>query len=455
MKYIVSLFVLVFSLTTTEINAVTRQDVQQGIKKTENLVAAHNWHEAFATLRAMDTNIGSGQPALHYLITKERFNLYSRINKNAEAYNNLTVMESLAKASGDKATIEDMLLTKAGYYSHKGKTQISTQCYKEYFSLQSAGKKDDALEQCFKATIADAKQNKRFAMASIIQNMYTAWQDSIAGERSAAAMKALQKKYDTAQEDISSKASRITSLWFFITVLVIIVIALAAVLLFFIFLKIRNTLTIKNLRKSLDIANTNSEKKSQFIRNISSQISPSLDEIGKGNGQKHVGALRTMLKHIEEYMALEDSREEKYPTEDTDVEQVCKKVAAETTSDSIPVTVEDVLKGSFPMNGEAIENVLKCAINEMRADSQTNHITLKFKKRNPNTGNFIITAVGMKIPEEDRENVFTAFSKVYDLTVTDGLAFPTCALMAYKMGSNIYLDQDFAKGTRIVLEVHK
>lgn len=455
MKSIVSLLFVVLSLIPSSVYAVTRQEVQQGIQKTENLVKAHNWHEAFATLRAMDTNIGSGQPALHYLITKERFILYSRINKNVEAYNNITAMENLAKASGDKATIEDMLLTKADYYSHKGKTAISTQCYKEYFSLRSAGKKNDDLEACFKSTIAESKQNKRFAMANTIQNMYNAWQDSIAGERSAAAMKTLQKKYDTAQEDISSKASKITTLWFFITVLAIIAIALAVVLLFFILLKVRNTLTINKLRKSLDIANTNSGKKSLFIRNISSQISPSLDEISKGNTKQHVEALRTMLKHIEEYMALEDTRDEKYPSTDTDIEKVCRKIASETTTDAIPVTVEDVQKLSFPLNEEAIENVLKKTIEEMRTDSHTDHITLKFKKRNPNTGNFIITAVGMKIPQEDRENLFTAFSKVYDLTVTDGLTFPTCALIAYKMGSNMYLDQEFAKGTRLVLEVHK
>lgn len=454
MKKVVFLLVVFCNLVVLTASAqLTRAQVESGIQKCNSQIDGHNWSDAFATLRALDAALGTGSPELHYLVAKQRYLMYLRINKNAEAKNNLYAMEAFANKSGDNATIEDMLLVKAAYNAKTGNQQVSRQCYKAIFDRRAKGKDDDGIEKCYQQTIAEAKQKKYNAMAAVIQQMYSAWQDSIAGERSARELKDLKAQYAEAQKSIDDKDGKIAGQWAFIVILLIIAAGLGAGLAFFIFTMFRNRMTISKLRKSLDIANKSNEQKSVFIRNISGQITPSLQQIAQGNSKQHIPALQTMLGHAEEYMALESSREEKYETEDVNVGKLCEEVIGNLEGCKLSVTT-DAPKISFPLNKESVEKLIANIVKEVATNDNTERVTLGFKKRNPHTGQFYITAIGMKVPEEEREQIFTAFSKIYDLTVTDGLTLPTCALMAYKMGGQLFLEEGFAKGTRFVLEIH-
>jgi hypothetical protein len=116
--------------------------------------------------------------------------------------------------------------------------------------------------------------------------------------------------------------------------------------------------------------------------------------------------------------------------------------------------MEDAHGITFPSNEEAVKQLLVCLIGELAKSKDTERISLEFKKRNPHTGNFIVTGIGFKIPENKRENLFQAFAEVKDLTVDDGMKLPTCALMAYKLNGNLRLDEEFAQGTRFVVELH-
>lgn len=454
MKRLATIIFAIACLATVTANAqMNRQAVESGISKANNLIAAHNWSEAFATLRSLDAAIGEGGPDLHYLVAKQRYSMYSRINKNKEAWAQLVAMEDFSRRSGDSKLIEDLLLNKAAYYNRTGYPQQSRSCYKDILNMRAKNAKDDdAMEKCFKNTIADAKSMKNNIMANVVNEIYTAWQDSIAGVRSANALKNLQAKYDEAQEEISSQDTKIAAQWATIIILLIIALGLGGGLAFFVLTMLRNVSTIKKLRQSLKIANTSNDQKSVFIKNISKQISPSLNEIAAGNTKQHIPALQTMLEHVEDYMALETCREEKYEMEDANVGDICAEVAGASTG-KIPVTAESQ-KLSFKLNKEAVVTLLNAVVKEGLIADGTEKITVSFKKRNPHTGNFVVNITGMKVAEEEREQVFVAFSKVHDLTVSDGLNLPTCALMAYKMGGKLFIDPEFARGTRFVLEVH-
>lgn len=445
---------LVLCMTILPVSAQTnRAAVEKGIQTSNNYVEAHNWKDAFAILRSLDASIGTENPELHYLVSKQRYSLYLRINRHAEVKEHLAIMEALANRSGDNATIEDMLLTKAKYNNSIGKTDVSRQCYKTFFDRRTKNAKtDDDMEKCFQQTIAVAKKTDNGSMATMIGQMYSAWQDSIAGVRSAKALKDLQGKYDTALEDIDSKDGKITAQWGAIVILAIIAIALAAALAFLGFLYVRNMLTTKKLRQSLSIANSSNDQKSVFIRNISKQISPSLEQIAAGNAKEHISALRTMLKHVEEYMEYESSREEKYEVTDVNVGKFCEEMTKEADVRGLKINV-DAQMMSFPLNKEAAKQLIHAVLHEMALDDATESLSLAFKKHTPRAGQFIISAVGMKLPEEERDVLFTAFAKVHDLTVTDGLVLPICALKAYKMDGSLSLDSNYAKGTRIIFEV--
>ena len=432
-----------------------KKQVEDGIKTSIRLTEDHEWHEAFATCRALDAAIGKGNPELHYLVSKERFRMYSRINKSDDARSQMQLMESYARQSGKDDVIEDMLIAKGAYSAKTGNVNLAQKCYKEIFYRRAKGKDDDGVDKCFQSMVTEAKGKDNTLMASMLEKMYTQWKDSIASDKAAAELKAVKAQYAEAQENIDSKATKIAMQWGFIIVLIVIAVALALALAFFVMLKFKNMVKIKHLKDSLEIANNNNDRKSLFINNISEQINPSLDAIARGDKQQVV-ALQNFMQHIKEYMILENSREQLYEQTDLNMENLCKNVVAEakeTIKCDLPIKI-DAHGITFPSNDEAVKQLLVCLIGELAKSKDTERISLEFKKRNPHTGNFIVTGIGFKIPENKRENLFQAFAEVKDLTVDDGMKLPTCALMAYKLNGNLRLDEEFAQGTRFVVELH-
>lgn len=452
MKRILTSLLVLFLVATSAFCQMTKSQVEAAISQSNSLIDAHNWAGAFAVLRSADASLGAGSPELHYLVSKQRCAMYFRINRFADVKNHLAAMESFAMRSGNSGVIEDMLLTKAGYWNRMGGSNVSQQCYRQIFYRRAKGKDDAGIESCYKQLLAEAKQKNVTAMTDVIGKMYSAWQDSIAGIRSARELSDLKAQYAVAQQDIEDRDGTITGQWATIILLAVIAVALGASLAFFFLTMLRNMRTIKKLRTSLDIANKSNDQKSVFIRNISGQISPSLEQISKGNSAAHIPALRTMLAHAEEYMNLESTREERYETTSINVSNLCNDIAS-ACKGNVSVTT-DAPNMSFPCNKDEVTKVLNSILGEALKDKATERITVGFKKRNPHTGNFMVSAIGMKVAEEDMESIFVPFSKIYDLTVTDGLTLPICSLMAYKMGGSLSIDNSFAKGTRFILEVH-
>jgi len=452
MKKVLTLLLILFLSASAFAQEATRQSVENGIAASDRLVAAHNWPDAFKTLRSVDASIGAGHPELHYLVSKQRFSLYKRINRHKEAREHLNNMETFAKSSGDKAVVNDMLLAKAAYFAAIGNMQGANACYKEMFEMRSKGADFSATEKCFKDMIHEAKAGNNAVMSRIIGQMYTEWQDSVASARAAAELKKLQADYASLQDISESKDTKIIAQWGSIVVLVIIAVALAVVMIFFMLTSFKKTRTIKKLRSDLKVSNENNAQKTVFISNISKQMTPSLDEIASGN-KLHITALQGMLQHIENYMQLETASAEEFEAADANVEQLCKEVASKANNGAIPVAV-DAWNSLFPVCKDVLSELLCKLVNEVALSPSTERITIGFKKRNPHTAQFFVTATGLKYSPEEKELLFTAFARVYDLSESDGLTYPTCALMAHKMGGAISIDSEFAKGTRFLVEVH-
>ena len=432
--------------------ASSKAEVESGIAGVERMIENHQWQGAFAKLYEIDASIGAGNEALHYLVAKQRFRMYARINRNAEVKDCMEKMEALALKSNNAATIEDMLIIKAGYNNRLGNTKVAKDSYKMILDRRSKGMNDDAKEACFKKLISEASANNNGAMRAVISDLYAAWQDSIASVKAGKELTELKGKYNVALEDIDSKATKIGVQWGVIIFLAIALIVVGLALAFFILMMVRNKMLIKRLQKSLEVSEINSAQKSVFMRNITKQISPSLNEIAHGNGKAHVTALTDLLNDVEGYMVLDETKENDYEVADANVGKLCEEIVAEN-SNKVMITT-DAPKMSFPVNSEAVKKVLNSIIDESLL-SKPESIALGFKKRNPHTGHFTVTIIGMILPEEEREILFTAFAKVYNLTETTGLVYPTCALLAHKMGGNLSLDSDFTKkGTRFILEVH-
>lgn len=320
------------------------------------------------------------------------------------------------------------------------------------FNRRSAGKNDSLKELCFKQMIEEASTSHNNTMKAVVSDIYASWQDSISAVRASQELTDLKANYEAAQQAIDDKDTKIGLQWGTIIVLALLLagVSIAAVVLLLIMM--RNAKTIKGLRNSLELSNQNSAQKSIFMRNIGSQIAPSLNEIARGNSHEHIKALESMLSDVENFIELDDTKGELYETEDVNVADLCEQVAKDCGV-SVPVT-SDASRMSFPVCKDAAKQLLVNVIKEATLSNSAERVVIDFKKRNPHTGQFLVTVIGNKYSEEERQTLFTAFAKVYDLTTTTGLVLPICSIMAHKMGGSLSIDEQFAKGTRFVLEVH-
>ena len=443
-------------------NANLKKTVEEGIKTSIQQTENREWKEAFATCRALDANIYEYErkekpaPELHYLVSKERLRMYTRLNKSEQCKEQLTKMENYAEQANSDALDEDLLMTKAGYYQKQNQNDKSLQCYKQLVQKRSEGKDEKGIDQCYQDMLSQAKLDKNTFLTHSLEKLYTNWQDSIKAVKAAHELATLQNDYAASQNILRQKESKISTQKGTIIFLCILVASLTGGLLFFIGIMFRNKHHIKKLKNSLTIANDNNEQKSMFINNISEQINPSLDAIETGNVKKHVQALKDLMLHIQEYMALENSREEHYEMKDMNINALCEQIMNKAKESFHPEVVAtlNVPRMNVRTNAEALETVLMYLLDNAAKHTQSGKITLEFKKRSAHTGQFIVTDTGSGIPEEKRANLFKPFAEVQDLTKGDGLGLPTCSLIAYKLNGNLRLDEEYKKGTRFILELH-
>ena len=444
-------------------NANLKKSVEDGIKTSIQQTENREWKEAFATCRELDSMIAieeqknkKATPELHYLVSKERLRMYMRLNNAEQCKLQIEKLEDLAERAKQDEVSEDLLMTKAGYYQKFGMNDKSLQCYKQLVQKRSQGKDEQGVNQCYQDMLAQAKTGKNASLTRALERLYTNWQDSIKAVKAAQELQALQDEYSASQNLLRQKQDKIDTQKGGIVFLCILAAALAGGLLFFIGIMLKNIRQIKKLKKSLSIANDNNEQKSKLINNIGEQITPSLDAIENGNAKKHVQALKDLMQHIQSYMELESTREERYEMKDMNIQALCENIMnkAKVSFRTDVVASLNVPRVNVRTNAEALENVLLYLLGNAALHTETGKITLEFKKRSAHSGQFIVTDTGCGIPEEKRPSLFKPFAEVQDLTKGDGLGLPTCALIAYKLNGTLRLDEEYKKGTRFILELH-
>ena len=461
-----TLFILSFAcclMAAQAQNANLKKSVEDGIKTSIQQTENREWKEAFATCRELDSMIAieeqkskKATPELHYLVSKERLRMYMRLNNAEQCKLQIEKLEDLAERAKQDEVSEDLLMTKAGYYQKFGMNDKSLQCYKQLVQKRSQGKDEQGVNQCYQDMMAQAKTGKNASLTRALERLYTKWQDSIKAVKAAQELQALQDEYSASQNLLRQKQDKIDTQKGGIVFLCILAAALAGGLLFFIGIMLKNIRQIKKLKKSLSIANDNNEQKSKLINNIGEQITPSLDAIENGNAKKHVQALKDLMQHIQSYMELESTREERYEMKDMNIQALCENImnkAKESFRTDVVASL-NVPRVNVRTNAEALENVLLYLLGNAALHTETGKITLEFKKRSAHSGQFIVTDTGCGIPEEKRPSLFKPFAEVQDLTKGDGLGLPTCALIAYKLNGTLRLDEEYKKGTRFILELH-
>jgi signal transduction histidine kinase len=438
-----------------------KQGVECAVKATALYYKENYYKEAFDLLRRADDAINSGKQsasekaASHYLVTKERLQMYIKLRKSDSAKEQLNIMESLANQSNDESVKNDLLYTKAIYYYTFGMNAQGNAVFKEMASKLTAQKEYDKVDEVYQTLIANGRKSNNANMVAQSYSNYIAWKDSTSAMKHADEISALKKQIADNEAVISEKDSSLTTRQVIIIGLCILAAALAAALIIGAIVLLRFILLSRKQKKVINLANESNALKAKFISNISGQLEPTLQKLDSRIPE--VKALLDFSSHVQTLSELENKPLDTMEQEDTQMPKFCEGLI-DQIRDKVKSNVNLIVNApniSAPIYKEYVSHILLHLLtNAAEYTPAGGNIWLDFKKRGPKAFQFLVTDTGAGIPEEKREDVFKPFLEIRDLTTGDGLGLPICKQMALKMNGDLEIDPQFTKGTRFVLNLH-
>lgn len=420
----------------------------------------NSYPEAFEVLNVADKAINEkdaddkAKASAHYLVSKHRMTMFTRIHRPQSALDHVAVMERYAQQSGDESLVNDALYHKAICYYNQGQTAKGNQVFEQMASKLTSSGEYDKVEKVYQTLIDNSRKSGNASLLAQTYKKYVAWKDSADAMKHADEIGALKKQIADNEAAISEKDSSLTMRSAMIVGLCVLAAALAVALVVGAVILMRFILLTRKQKKTIQLANDNNALKAKFISNISAQLDPSLQKLDKTKPE--VKALLDFSQHIQTLSALENSTEE-LQFEETLVHPFCEELMEQIrgkVAKDVTLTV-NAPKMSVDIYQPYVSHILLHLLNnaaEYTPEGGT--ITLEYKKRGAHSHQFLVSNTGSFIDEEKRDDVFKAFREVRDLTKGDGLGLPTCKQMALKMNGDLEIAPDFVKGTRFVLELH-
>lgn len=420
------------------------------------------YQEAFEVLRRAESFIAGGEnkggkpmPALRYPITKERLRMYIKLKNPARAKEQLTRLEETTQAARTDSLANDLLYTQADYYYTFGMNAQGDNAINRLIGKYKEQKNYTKVDECYKTLIDIARKANNSSLVARTYDKYILWSDSVKALTAQDELNVLKSKYDESLATIQEKDDSLSGRQYIIVGLCILAAILAAALILGAIILMRFILLTRKQKKTIDIANEHNELKTQFIRNISAQMEPTLNTLDQK--QPGVKALHLFSEHIQELSELESTLAEPYEMEEKNINTFCEGVMdqiKDLVKPEVALTV-NAPKLNVKICPEQLEAVLLHLLrNAAKYTPAGGKIWLDFKKRGAHTHQFIVSDTGCGIPEEARENIFKPFTEVKDLTQGDGLGLPICSLKVTKMNGSLTLDSSYTKGARFVLELH-
>lgn len=438
-----------------------KQGVECAMKATPLYYTEGFYKEAFDLMRRADQVIDasnlspSEKAASHYLVTKERLQIYTKIRKPDSAKEQLRMMEVLVSQAADDNLRNDLLYNKAIYFYSFGLNAQGNAVFKEMADKLTSSKQYDKVDEVYKTLIANGRKSNNANMVAQSYTNYIAWKDSADAMKHADEINALKQQIADNETVISDKDSSISARSMIIVGLCILAGALAAALIAGGIVLMRFILLTRKQKKTIKLANENNALKAKFISNISAQLEPTFQKLDSSIPE--VKALLNFSKHIQTLSELENSIEEKPELEETPIQPFCEELMEQIRNKvnrDVTLTV-NAPKTTISINKEYVSHILLHLLNnaaEYTPDGGS--IWLDVKKRSPHTYQILVSDTGCGIPEEKQEDLFKPFLEIHDLTKGDGLGLPICKQMALKMDGDLDIDPQFTKGTRFVLNLH-
>ena len=436
--------------------------VECGTRATALYYKENNYKEGFELLRRVDQAISAEErknnanmSALHYLVTKERLQMYIKMRSTARALEQINTMESQVQTANDDNLMNDLLYNKAIYYYTFGQTTQGDAVFKEMASKLTAQKEYDKIDEIYQTLITNGKKSNNANLVAQTYSNYVVWKDSVNAMKLADETGILKNQIAENEAIIAEKDSSLGTRQLIIAGLLVLAGALAAALVVGIIVLLRYILLTRKQKKAIKLSEDNNALKAKFISNISAQLDPTLEKLDSRIPE--VQALLDFSQHIQTLSRLENMSNATAELEDVQVNQFCEEMVGEIRN-KVKSGVEIVVnapKMSAKIHREYLSHILRHLLhNAAEYTPEAGHIWLDYKKRGAHMQQFVVTDTGCGIPEEKIDDVFKPFLEIKDLCAGDGLGLPICKEMAKKMNGDLEIDPKYTKGTRFVITLH-
>ena len=433
--------------------------VECGTKAAALYYEENNYKEGFELLRRVDQAIvaeerkeGSAMPALHYLVTKERLQMYIKMMNTGRALEQINTMESQVKAANDESLMSDLLYNKAIYYYTFGQISQGDVVFKEMADKLTLQKEYEKIDEVYQALITNGKKSNNANLLAQTYSNYIIWKDSANAMKLAEETGVLKQQIAENEAIIADKDSSLSSRQLIIIALCVLAAALAAALGISLIVLLRYIMLTRKQKRAIKLSEDKNALKAKFISNISAQLDPTLEKLDSGIPE--VRALLDFSEHIQTLSKLENMPTTTLEMEDVSVPQFCEEMIDEIR-DKVQPKVEltvNAPKMSAKIYREYLSHILIHLLNNAAEYTPAGgHIWLDYKKRGAHMQQFVVTDTGCGIPEERMEDVFKPFLEIKDLCAGDGLGLPICKEMAKKMNGDLEIDPGYTKGTRFVI----
>ena len=263
------------------------QAIECGIQANALYVRENFYKEGFELCRDMEQFIWTGEQKqkkvfydLRFPISKERLQMYIALKNPAQAKNQLDKLEEMAGLAKNDSLMEVLLYTKANYYYTFNQSTQGDACFRKLISQYKEKKDYDKVSDCYKTLIGIARKANNTPLMERTYESYIVWTDSVKALTAQDELNVLKRKYDESLQTIQDKDSTLSAKQYIIIGLCTLVAILVAAIIVLAILLLKFIAGNRKLKKSVVIANEHNELKTKFIRNISSQMEPTLNTLG-------------------------------------------------------------------------------------------------------------------------------------------------------------------------------
>ena len=221
------------------------------------------------------------------------------------------------------------------------------------------------------------------------------------------------------------------------------------------------------------------EKKTDFVQDMMHQIHTPLNiisgfvqvlednyhDLPDDETRKIISMMQDNVKKISHIARLlvsssgADYQESLKKREDINCNSLCREVAASFHPTS-PLLVKFNIATSVPdtlticSNKDSIQEIITEMLDNANKFTQQGSITLECFQPSSDTVSFAVSDTGIGIAKDDREYIFTQFTKLNSFTEGIGLGLPLCRQTAQMLGGDLQLDTTYQGGARFVLTLN-